>query len=201
MKHFIILSLLLIANILPNKILAQCAGMNIINQEDFNSGTSGTWTAFDVKGDDSWEFSGSFQNAFINGFGGDVAGEEDWLISPALDFSTTTDIMMTFEYSERFSGPDIEVLYNTEYSGTGNPNAAAVPWILIETLPDLTSSSSFPSNVDYTIDLSALNDANIYIAFKYTATTPNGGDAEAWRIDEVCISGGDPNNGGGGGNG
>ncbi|MEL6720039.1 MAG: choice-of-anchor J domain-containing protein, partial [Bacteroidota bacterium] len=165
--------------------------MDIINQEDFNSGTSGTWSTFDVIGDDFWEFSSSFPNAFINGFGGDAAGEEDWLISPALDFSTTTDIMMTFVYSERFSGPDMEVFYSTDYSGTGNPNAAT--WTLLETLPDLTSSSSFPTNVDYTIDLSALSAANIYIAFKYTATSPSGGDAEAWRIDDICISGGDPN--------
>lgn len=195
MKHFLLLCSLLIVNAISYKVLAQCAGMNIINQEDFNSGTSGTWSVFDVAGEDFWEFSNSFQNAFINGFGG-TGAEEDWLISPALDFSATTDIMMTFEYSERFSGPDMEVFYSTNYPGTGNPNAAT--WTLIETIPDLTSSGSFPSNVDYTIDLSTLSFANIYIAFKYTATSPSGGDAEAWRIDEVCISGGDPNNGGGG---
>jgi len=193
MKYFSTLFLLLFINLFPTFSFSQCAGMDILNQEDFSSETSGTWSTFDVTGDDFWEFSPP--NAFINGFGG-TGGEEDWLISPALDLSATANVMMTFDYSERFSGPDMEVWYSTDYSGTGDPNLAM--WTPLDTLPDLTSSSSFPSYVDYTIDLSSLSFANGYIAFKYTATGPNGGEAEAWRIDDICISGGAPNTGGGG---
>jgi endonuclease I len=178
---------------------AECSGRDVLNQEDFNDDPSISWTAFDISGDDSWDLGGDFNNAFMNGFDpnppDNALAEEDWLISPVLDMTSTTDIKLTFDYSERFSGTDVQLLYSTDYAGTGSPISAT--WTLIEFIPDLTSSGSFPPNVVRTIDLSTLTSTTTYIAFKYEAASGMSGDSEAWRFDNICISGGLPNDGGG----
>ncbi|MEM9884897.1 MAG: endonuclease [Bacteroidota bacterium] len=167
----------------------QCTTGTILNQEDFNSGTSGTWMTFDVLGNDSWEFD--LNEATINGFDGSGAtGEEDWLISPTLDFSAGLDWQMDFEFAEQFNGPNLEVFYSEDYNGFSNPNAAS--WILLATLPDVASSSFQPFN----IDLSNLNTSDTYIAFKYTATGGGPSETQEWTVDNICIS--DETNTGGG---
>ena len=128
MQYWIVLILIATCNLFSVTSYAQCTGGTILNQENFNNGNSGSWTTQDVIGNDFWIFSGN--EAEMNGFDGSGAvGEEDWLISPSLDFSAGLDWMMNFEYIEQFSGPDLEVFYSSNYSGTGNPNAAT--WILL----------------------------------------------------------------------
>ncbi|MEM0994747.1 MAG: endonuclease [Bacteroidota bacterium] len=164
---------------------AQCTGTIILNQENFNSNTSGAWSSFDVNGNDVWLFAN--EEASMNGFGGTSSPEEDWLISPALDFSTGVNWMMTFSQTERFSGPDLAVFYSLNYSGSGNPNAAT--WTILATLEETTSSGTFPAFRSENINLDFLSAANVHVAFKYTATGPGSGEAEHWKVDEICIAG------------
>ena len=66
----------------------------IIHSEDFNTNTSGTWTAVDIASPtDIWRFTSGY--AQINGFGDE--NDEDWLISPAINMDNSTSETFTFK--------------------------------------------------------------------------------------------------------
>ncbi|NVO84653.1 T9SS-dependent choice-of-anchor J family protein [Hymenobacter terrestris] len=119
----------------------------------------------------------------MNGFanGGNVANE-DWLISPALNLTSTSFPLLSYWTRTAFNGPGLRLLVSTTYSGTGNPNASGVTWT------DL--SANFPaqnSNVwqNNSLDLSGYKRTGVYVAFVYTSTT-NG--AARWTVDDVVLT-------------
>ena len=152
--------------------------------ENFNSNTSGDWTAVDQQdATDMWSFTSGY--ALINGFGG--TDDIDWLISPSIDLDASTNETFSFKYRDRFSGPDFQLFYTTNY--TGNP--ATTTWVNIPiTLTDQSTSSTLPANflTHPAINISTISGTNVRFAFKYT-TTPgtNGttGNAEEWQIDDI----------------
>ena len=152
--------------------------------ENFNSNTSGDWTAVDQQdATDMWSFTSGY--ALINGFGG--TDDIDWLISSSIDLDASTNETFSFKYRDRFSGPDFQLFYTTNY--TGNP--ATTAWVNIPiTLTDQSTSSTLPANflTHPAINISAISGTNVRFAFKYT-TTPgtNGttGNAEEWQIDDI----------------
>ncbi len=178
----LLLPLLFMFSWVGQQSYAQCAGASILNIENFDSGTSGTWTAFDATGDDSWLFNGN--EAAMNGFGG--SADEDWLISPPLDFSATVNPVANFDYSERYSGPDLVFKYSTNYSGSGDPNLAT--WTTLLVLTEQTAMSSLPPYINANVNLSAITSSTVYFAFHYTTNGSGAGDTEDWRVDNICIS-------------
>lgn len=156
-----------------------------INSEDFSNCASLTWTAVDVDGStDVWS-CGSGEMA-INGFGDQ--NDEDWLIiSTPINLSNYSNEEMTFDTQERFNGPDLELYYSTDFSGTFDASSVnAATWTQIShTFNDASSNSSLSSVFNNTVDLSSIT-GNVYIAFKYTGTSSL---AEDWRIDNIEITG------------
>ena len=63
----------------------------------------------------------------INGFGGD-APSRDWLISPRIDLKQYKNVSLSFQAWTRYAGPEIKVLYSTNYTGSGDPADPAVGW-------------------------------------------------------------------------
>ncbi len=147
------------------------------------------WTEVSVTGDQSWQYNASFNNVTMNPFSGGCQINEDWLITPAFDLTGSTDESLSFDIQRAFSGDnDLEVLYSTDYSGSGDPNAAA--WSSITLITNqFFEDNSIPSNTSETFgpfsDLQSASTSAVYIAFK--AEYISGGCA-TWRVADFALT-------------
>lgn len=155
--------------------------------EDFSTCTGSLpsgWTKYSVSGTDSWSctsFAYSGQGVMMSGYsGGNNNTNEDWLISPLLNFSTYTAPSLSFWCRTKYSGPFIQVMVSNNYAGTGNPNAAT--WNALPAV--LPTSNSDVWFYEGPLSLNAYKNQNMHIAFRYTSTTAA---AATWRIDNVNV--------------
>ncbi len=157
---------------------------DMISFEGFESGTSGSWSANNVAGDQVWffpEFGGRY-TAKINGADGGVFyANEDWLISPLLDLTDATDVNFSFTNVKNLDGDDMMLFASTDYDGSGNPNDF--------TWDDLTDQATWSAgNYEFAftekVDLDAYEGGSVYLAFKYTST-----DAAAaiYKLDNMQV--------------
>lgn len=113
----------------------------------------------------------------------------NYLVSPAFDFTSVTDITLSFDYGEAFDGPDLELLYSTNYSGSGDPEAGGVIWTPISfTFIDSSTSETFSDYSSGNIALPSLleGQTDVYFAFKYTADGTDTG-SEQWYVDNIVV--------------
>ncbi len=153
----------------------------VIHSENFNTNTSGDWTAVDVLGaTDVWTFTSGF--ASMNGFGDQ--NDEDWLVSPEIDMDISTQETFSFKYKNRFNGPMIELYYTTNYSG----NPSTTTWAAVS-LSALVANNTSTLSTTFTtipvIDVSAIS-GNVRFAFKYYGTSTL---AKEWQLDDIEILG------------
>ncbi len=149
---------------------------------DFGDLSFGGWTVYDVNGAESWTTNDQGANstyAEISGFSGSNNPNEDWLISPAFDASKGSH-ELNFRNAKNYSGPDMELMISTDYSGSGDPNNAN--WT---SLSYNKSSGSWNWVQGGPVDLSGYNASETYIAFKYTST--NSG-AATWEVDDIFLT-------------
>jgi endonuclease I len=147
------------------------------------SSNSRDWQAISVASNKDWEcnsnagYQGSGFN--VNGFRGD-GPSEDWLISPIVESNGKPITISAWVYT-RYRGPELEVVYSENYSGSGNPNQAN--WNTLNvSLPNEDSQSW--TRIQDEISVSG----NFYLAFKYTTIGTNAGAAASWSVDEVEFS-------------
>lgn len=122
--------------------------------------------------------NGIQMNGFDNVLGNVV--NTDWLISPALDLSTTTYPLLSFYSRTRFNGAPLQLRVSTNYTGTGDPNLATWTDLNGKFAPQTSDIWTASSN----INLSAFKQARVYIAFVYTSTTDDGA---RWTLDDISI--------------
>ncbi|MBE0646368.1 MAG: lamin tail domain-containing protein [Bacteroidales bacterium] len=158
----------------------------IINEEDFNSGTLGTWTQHSVTGAQIWGID--MTNGVLgtpcskmNGYSGGAVANEDWLISPSMNFNHYTNELFRFQSAKNYTGPDMEVLISSDYVGTGNPNLAT--WTL---LTPVLCPGGWVWTPSGSLDVSTTSGSDIYLAFKYTSTSLA---AATWEVDEILVVG------------
>ena len=147
------------------------------------------WTEFSVAGTQIWMpdlthgVNGS-GCAKMSGFeGGASFDNQDWLISPAMDFTHFTNSKFQFYSAYNYTGDPLAVLVSTDYT-SGDPSTNG-------TWNDITASALFspggwartPSGY---ISLGIADVANVHIAFKYTS---NATESRTWEIDEVIVAG------------
>mgnify|MGYP000128174576 CR=1 FL=1 len=162
----------------------RCPGL--ISKKDFDDDliTSGGWTELKQIGNTVWETTsaGGAPNpyaAISNYDGTQNLASENWLISPAFSLSGFASPTLSFDNACNYSGPVIQVLISTNYSGTGNPNVAT--WT---TLTANLSSGGWAWVSSGNIDLSAYLQPSVHVAFKYTGT---GSDGKTWELDNIVI--------------
>lgn len=159
---------------------------------DFNSCTTGApgtvtggFTRYSVTGDQIWDCTtfgrtgnGQQINGFLNGTGNVL--NEDWLISPAFNLTTTTYPLLSFWSRTRFNGAPLQLKVSTDYSGSGDPRLAT--WTdLNGKFPAQTTDVWTLSN---NINLSAFKQASVYIAFVYHSTDEEGA---RWTLDDISL--------------
>ena len=157
---------------------------DIINQENFENDL-GTWSEFSVTGDQLWAQSAYSGTTFakISGYAGGNNANEDWLISPAMNFDNYTNEIFWFKTAMNFSGPPLQLKVSNDYSGSGDPNAAT--WTDI-TSSALWSSGGYAWQNSGVIDLSPFNGTTVYVAFVYTSTDAA---SATWEVTGILISG------------
>ena len=169
---------------------AQATTLNgiIIFHRDFNdltlvpmtvqniSGTDQTWVLDSMHGTSSSgcaKMSGNSDNiCHVN---------EDWLITPVMNFDSYTHEVLSFMSTYNYSGNRLEAKISNDYDGSGDPNSFT--WI------DLSPSWS-PGGWIWTpsgdIDVSSTNGSGVYIGFRYTSDSFT---ASTWELDDILVIG------------
>lgn len=141
----------------------------------------GTFTTQSVTGDQVWGIDGTYKCAKMTGYYNFTNyANEDWLISPSLNFSSLTSAKLSFDHA-KFSGSnnaDFTLWISTDYV-SGLPSTGTWTQITIPT---------YPANYTFVnsglLDLASyLTQSNVHIAFKYISTTSAG----TWEIKNVLI--------------
>jgi hypothetical protein len=114
-------------------------------------------------------------------FGGANIQNEDWLITPAMNFNLYSNEVLSFMNAYSFAGNPIAAKISNTYDGSGDPNSFS--WV------DLTPTLS-PGGYVWTysgdIDISSASGAGVYIGFKYTCDATN---SSTWELDDILVLG------------
>ncbi len=159
---------------------------NIIESENFDDVTFGDWSPVSVTGDQVWEVVEDFgvngtPCAKMTGYDGQPYVNEDWLISPAMNFDNYADEVLNFQTAMNYSGEPLELMVSTNYSGSGDPNAA--DWTA---LTYVMSGGSWAWTESGAVDLSSFAGSAVYVAFKFTSIDT---ESATWEVDEIVITG------------
>ena len=173
-------------DVTPDDPSTPAAAQKLPFANNFKAATSlDPFTAFSVSGDRVWIIDGSEHKSGAK-MSGHVSGvktpNEDWLISPALDFTGATAPMLFLNHTIGF-GSDMtteqQVLISDNYTD-GNPSAATWTQLTV----------TYPTGkdwvyVDSKTDLKAyVGKKNIHIAFKYVSTDTS---AATWEIGKMEV--------------
>ncbi len=156
----------------------------ILSCEEFEDGTLGVWTPVNVLGDQEWEAYTYNGNTFakMSGYASGSHANEDWLISPLVDFTGAgiSEAGMHLANATKYNGNPLQLLVSTDYDGSGDPNNFT--WTDISDEVDWS-----PGNFEWVDCVVELNDyigQQIYLAFKYTSTDES---SATWELDDLCI--------------
>lgn len=158
-----------------------------------NCGSSVTdgFTQYSVTGAEAWACTTFGRNASdstlnspygvqMNGFNSGNQNNEDWFISPKMNLSGTNIPLLKFWSRNKFTGPQLQLKVSTNYSGSGNPNAAT--WTTIN--GKFPAENSDVWTLSDSINLSAFKTADTYVAWVYTSTTAS---AARWSLDDITF--------------
>jgi len=180
---------LLIRN--PNE-LTMSGGAPIVKDFNDQSLTSGGWTTQLLVGPTytAWDiFAATNSAAKVSSYNtattmGEVS--DAWLISPALDLSSSTAPNVNFRNVVRYgTSPVLQVLVSTDYDGVSSATTAT--WTDLTSLAtwdtDDSSWSTWTSSGD--IDLTPYISGATYIAFRHQGQNISG--VPTWEIDDITI--------------
>lgn len=153
--------------------------------ELFSSGL-GQCYPYSVSGaSNEWYWDSGEERAGSNGFGGSNP-EEDWLILPKIDLTAYTNEILTFTTYAKYGMNDetnyLKLYYSTDYPGLGDPSSST--WIeLAYTQPTGINNSTEVSSGSGNIDLSAIDNSNVYLGYKYYSSD----SPTRWAVDDIII--------------
>ncbi|WP_161596633.1 Ig-like domain-containing protein [Chitinophaga vietnamensis] len=147
---------------------------------------SGGFRQYSVSGAQFWGCTTFGQNnsngVQINGYSGGAVENEDWLISPAFDFSAFQYPLLHFSSRTAFTGPGLTLKVSTDYDGSSDPRTAT--WTRVN--GRFPAGGSDVWTLSAGINLAAFKQNSVYIAFVYTSSPAAG--AARWTIDDVGIA-------------
>ena len=148
------------------------------------------WINFASAGTKNWTSTGTTnKNARFSAFSSNVSFQQasniGWLITPALNLDASTNEVISWRRNVGFVTGTIklEVLYSTNYAGSGDPTSAS--WNLLvddATLATTSFSNSSP------ISLNSIAGTSVYIAFKYTGGYSPVINTTQYNLDNILIS-------------
>lgn len=151
--------------------------------------TSGGWTTQLVTGTINWTTSNQSNPTYYGVISNYISptnyAAEAWLISPSLDFSSSTAPIFDFKNAYNYSGAPLEVLISTNYDGVSAPATATWTNLSVQLSSGGWSWVNASDAPNGPVDLTPYLVNNVYIAFKYTGGTTNG---STWEIDDIEIT-------------
>lgn len=115
----------------------------------------------------------------------DVTGgtAEDWLVTPLVNLTNMTASTLTFYGGQQYSAA-YGTVYQVKVSTTSQTSHASFTNVATYAEADFTDITTAPLTSLKTVDLSAYNGQQIYIAFVMTQD-----DGDNWFIDNVNVTG------------
>jgi carbon monoxide dehydrogenase subunit G len=167
----------------------------LIDLEDFEDSIPG-WQTATVSGDDIFEIvtSTGTNSASIDGSSNSGA-DNIYLVSPVFDLSGKADGVISFDFAGGYASAlsTFELVYSTDYSGSGDPEGSA-------TWTGITYDFSTNLQVDAPTGLTASGDVSLpaaldgvstfYLAFRYTSDGSLTG-SEYWYLDNILVTASD----------
>lgn len=169
--------------------MASGASAATIYSESF-ADTLGGFSGVSVLGDQIWGHKVYSNSGYANmsGFADSKSNaNEDWLISPAIDFSDVTAANLTFSHAIN-KGLVANLLTNhtlwvsTNYT-TGAPSTATWEQVTITTYPT-GADWTFVSSGTISFPASVMGQENVRIAFKYLCSDS---ESATWEIKNVLV--------------
>lgn len=171
----------------------------LLNSEDFEDpeGDADDWFNAAVSSDDTFEIvtSTGTNSAQIDG-SVNPNPDNQYLVSPELDFSAKADGQISFEFVGGYDDGDpdsLELVYSTDYTGSGDPEAAA-SWteITFDFSTNLESGDPVSLAPSGTVSLPTALDgeSTVYLAFRYKSDGTLTG-SERWLIDNIIVTASD----------
>lgn len=106
---------------------------------------------------------------------------EDWLVTPLVDLTNYANVNMSFWGGQQYTA-DYGTEYTIRVSTTSQTDINS--FTTIETYTEADFATTTPISSQKTVDLSAYNGQQIYIAFVMTQN-----DGDNWFIDDVSVTG------------
>lgn len=191
---------------LSSSVLTSCVGeddysiptvFNYAFNEGFETVTTGSgavevpitlsgWVNYNATSTRLWHgrtFNNDKYAEFSSFFSANGTTDEAWLITPAIDLTETTGEMLSFTTKTRFAnGFPLTAFISTDYDGTTAGIATATWTPLTFTAPTADDVATNSGN----IDISAYENHNVRIAFKYTGSKT--GVSTTLQLDKVKIT-------------
>lgn len=159
--------------------------------KDFNdlSLTSGGWTTQIIIDTTNWfidSFGGDDFVKITNYSNGQNAPSNTWLISPAVDLSSASNPMLSFETIMKWPGPALILHISTDYDGISNPTQQGT-WtdITSQALWDTDNTTWGNWTPSGDVDLTSYISDSTYIAYEYIGSSNSG---STWEIDDININ-------------
>jgi len=159
----------------------------IIIQKNFNDFSFTPWTTPSIIGAQLWAIdsihgTSSSACAKISGYANAANNQnEDWLISPSMNFDMYTNEALSFESAFNYTGDPIAVLISSNFDGTSDPNTAT--WAPVS---GTLSAGGWVWTPSGDIDISSASGTHVYVAFKYTSNTTA---SSTWELDDIIVMG------------
>jgi hypothetical protein len=170
----------------------------LILSEGFETSTTGSgstevpisiegWLNFNTTSTRLWHariFSSNKYAEFSSFFSANGTNDEAWLITPAIDLTTSENELFSFDTKIRFwQGAALTVFVSEDYDGTQEGLTTANWTELTPILPTSAQADIFINSGN--IDLSAYNSENVRIAFKYTGS--KAGVTTTFQLDNIKV--------------
>lgn len=160
------------------------------NVFDENQLDSEDYVNVNVSGGNERYESGSFSNnryIQVNAFGQSDDPMIAWFVLPSLDFDSTVEEILEFDVQANFDqGGLLEVFVSNNFSG----DVTTTEWTQVDADIPTGPSGGFANGftaVDE-INLSCVTGTDVRIAFKYTASDPQG-TTTRYHIDNISVNG------------
>lgn len=162
------------------------AEVTVIYSETFAS-DMGKMSAINVLGDQVWKVNTQYKNVSMSGYaGGKSNANEDWLVSPAFDFTNATSALVSFKHT--INKGDVSKMKQEQtlwVSTNYNGNVANATWTQV-TIPTYPAGTdwTFVESGDIALPSSVLSKSSVVFAFKYLCTDASSGQ---WQVQDLKV--------------
>ena len=148
-------------------------------------------TPVNVNGDDIWTIRDENNDAYIDGYGGDL-DEEDWLIFPEIDLNAYTEEVLRLVYRSQY--PDLlETGLGLYYSNNYESDPSSANWEELTNANaelDFNKSTNNSSTDEFNleVDLSNIGGNSVAVGIKYTSIYQEPSNARLWLVSDPAIT-------------